>query len=407
MAEWVCMFDSRREVTPPLDDEQLGAVPAKRGVLMLAGSGDRPITMLTAGDIRARLRTRLAEPPDDKRRRGADLRHITRAVLWKLTASHFETDLAFLAMVRCIWPRNYRSMLAAKRPWFVHVDCHGPLPHFARTRDVLGKAGQALGPFPTGRAAEQFVQGLQDAFDLCREVACLRTAPRGAPCAYAQMGRCLSPCDGTMSMADYRRVVGEAAAFAAGDRQPLRQRLQRQMSEAAEALEFEQAASIRGRLMRLAEFDQRAYALAAPLEAFRFLMVQRGPTPRSLATFLVNGPAVAPGPRLDYPLKEDQLAGVCASMASFAPAAGPGDDAGPWRMGLVSRYLFSGDERRGLILPWRQPITPPQLHGAISAAEQVLKVRPPKRRKKTAPAAGPDASASKAAPKNAPPRGEP
>ena len=56
------MFDAALEVGPGFGDPQLGAIPAKRGVLALLGDGDQPILLLTAADIRSRLRSRLSEP---------------------------------------------------------------------------------------------------------------------------------------------------------------------------------------------------------------------------------------------------------------------------------------------------------------------------------------------------------
>ena len=65
MAEWSGIFDKRLEVVPPVADEAFADVPAKRGVLLLAADQDRPITLITAANLRARLRTRLAEDDAD------------------------------------------------------------------------------------------------------------------------------------------------------------------------------------------------------------------------------------------------------------------------------------------------------------------------------------------------------
>ncbi len=388
MADWTGMFDHHIDVAPPITDDQLRQVPAKRGVLLLAGRDGRPITMITAGALRGRLKTRLAEPHDDGPRRAADLRQITRSVWWKLTPSHFETDLSFLAMARTIWPKRFAAMLAVKPPWFVHVDCDQPFPHFVRTRTAPPAGGLSVGPMPTGRAAEQFVQIVQDAFDLCRDVKCLRTSPTGPRCAYAQMGRCLSPCDGSISMADYRRVVRQAAQFAAGDRAARRDELTDLMQRAAGAQQYERASAIKTRLSRIAQLDQPAYRFVAPAEEFAFLMIQRGPGSRAARAFCVRGPKVQPAGQLDYPLVDKQLTDVVARMSSHA-ADGPAeaDPADPWRMGLVAQYLFSGGDRRGVILRWRENVTADQVAEAIEARKDALKLRAPAKRAK-APAKG-------------------
>ena len=382
MAEWASMFDDRWEVTPPLADEAFGHIPAKRGVLLLADATDRPITMITAGDLRARLRTRLADNDTDRPRRRADLRHITRTVLWTLTDSHFETDWAFLELARAVWPQRYATMLAWKRPWFVHVDCDEAFPHFVRSRDVQAGPGRYVGPFPSGRWAEQFIQGLQDAFDLCRDIKCLRTSPNGPPCSYGQMGRCLSPCDGKTSMDAYRQVVGRAADFAAGSRREFQEDLQRRMSTASEDLAFERAAMLKTKLHRLEAFDRSEYMFAAPAEAFRYLLIQRGPNAHTAKTFFVNGAAISAGPELAYPLVDNALADALRQMSALVARAPTSDEAGAWRIGLVGRYLFSGADRRGVILPWREALTAAEIAEAIETAVDSLKLRAPKRRKR-------------------------
>ncbi len=381
MSDWTGMFDHHLDVAPPLSDEQLRQVPAKRGVLLLAGQGGEPITMITAGALRSRLTTRLAEPHEQGPSRIADLRQITRTVWWKLTPSHFETDLCFLTLAGQVWPKRFASMVAVKPPWFVRVDCDEQFPHFARTRDVLGAGGQAVGPLPTSKAGDQFVQVLQDAFDLCRDIKCLRTSPNGQPCAYAQMGRCLSPCDGTIAMADYRQVVQAAARFAAGDRQPRRDELTEQMRQVAAGQKYELAGAIRTRLERIAQLDGRDYRFVAPATDFAFLLIQRGHNSRLARAFCVHGPKVADAGQLDYPLVDKQLASLVKRMQ-----AGPGDcaadSADPWRMGLVTQYLFSGEDRRGVIIPWRSGIAAGDVAEAIEASTRALKLRAPAKRAK-------------------------
>ena len=381
MAEWASMFDVRRDVTPPLAEEQFSQVPAKRGVLLLAAEGDEPITLITAGSLRGRLRTRLAEDDQDAPSRKIDLRQVARAVFWKLTDSHFETDLAFLELARTIWPKRYRSMVAWKPAWFVHVDGEDDHPHFARTREVFTSRGEYVGPFPSGRSADRFVQDVQDAFDLCRDIKCLRSAPNGAPCSYGQMGRCLLPCDGTTSMADYRQVVRQAAAFAAGNRQATVDSLTRQMTAAAEQLEFGKAASVKIKLERLAGFDHPDFALVAPATAFAFLMVQRGPNSRTAKTFLVNQWDVQVGPALNYPIQTEQIAAVWAQMSGLVETGPRPDEAALLKMGLIAYFLFAGDHRRGVILPVADVTGPSMISEAVEAATDALKLRAPKPRK--------------------------
>lgn len=374
-----------------MSPQELARVPAKRGVLALLAGGGEPILLLTAADMRSRLRNRLTAPDAEARTRSADLRAVTRRVAYKLTHSHFETDLYYLRIARAIWPDRYASMVAWKPAWFVHVDVADKAPHFVRTREVGARGGHYIGPFASGRDAERFVGMVVEAFDLCRDVRCLRQAPNAQPCAYAQMRRCASPCDGTISMEAYASMVTDALAFAQGHRDALRQSLQRQMRAAAEGLEFEWAAALKTRLDRLAELDASSFAHAVPLEQFCFMIVQCGGSVRRAPAFVACVGAVSPAGVLDYPLKAQQLDAVVKQAAGEKGQAGPVGRFERLCIGLVARYVFSSPQRRGLIVRWTPAMTADDLAREIEHAAGVLNLRAPKPRK-AKPADRPDGS---------------
>jgi len=378
--DWTGRFDGHLEVQPPLGDEQLAQIPARRGVMALLGPGGQTVLLTTAADIRSRLAHRLRERPDDERRKTADLREVTRQILWKLATSHFEADLYFLELAEAIMPRRYPSLLAWGGAWFVRVDPAAEVPHFVRTRAVLGAAGVHVGPFAGARQADRFIDALQDAFDLCRDVRCLRQAPHGQRCTYAQMGRCRSPCDGSISMEEYRQMVSRAAEFACGRRGARRRELAGRMRAAAKRLAFEEAAGLKKRLARLAELDSPAWRHVAPLAEFRFVLVQRGGRSRQVKVFLADLGRIVQAKPLSYPLRKRQLDGVLRAMRGHLSNPAPHEAAERWRLALVAHYLYAGEARSGLILRWREGLDAEALAEAIeSSAERLGLKRPPSR----------------------------
>jgi len=383
MAEWIKSFDEQLKIDPPLSDGQLARIPAKRGLFVLLASDDKPVILLTAADMRARLRNRLSERLDQRRTKAVDLRQVTRKVLWKLTASHFESDMAFLSASRKMWPDCFAELLAWKPAWLVCVDLKAEYPHFFRTQDPSSD-GLVLGPFPDGKSASQFVGAIQDAYDLCRDYSCLRQSPNASPCAYAQMGRCLSPCNGKIPMDRYRKVVGEAAEFAAGRRDRLRSELIEKMNLASVQLEFERAAAVKARIDRLADFDKPAYRYVRPLEQFRYIIAQQGGSISKVRVFISSRGLLRAAGTVDYPPSESQLNRCLKRMAALADRPAEFGRLGSLRMGLVASYLFSAARRRGLIVRYEGQLTAGKLAEQIEAARDDLKVRIPKPRKKRA-----------------------
>ena len=382
------MFDGRLDVAAPLSDQQLREIPTKRGVFLLTAEDNRPILLTTAASIRSRLRGRLDENDPAHPSRSADLRTITRAVHWKLAGGHFETDWRYLEFARAIWPKSYAKMLSWKPPWFVHVDPAEAYPHLQRTRDVFAAAGRYVGPFETARSAEKFIEIVQDAFDLCRDIQCLRRSPSAPRCAYGQMGRCLSPCDGTIGMDDYRRQVARAADFAAGLRAERVEQLKDLMQSAARELKFEQASALKARLERLAELDAPTYRHVSTGEEFRFLMIQPSGSRRRAKVFLADRGAVEQAEPLEYPLDAKKVQRRIDRMGRFLAAAGSRtpDEAYRWRMGLVARSLFAGPSQGGLLIRWRRDLSAEEVGRAIAAAAGELGLsKKPRARKGLAP----------------------
>jgi hypothetical protein len=369
------MFDGRLVFALGASDEALAAIPARRGLALLAGEDGRPILLLPAANLRARVTGRLKSPSPDERRRMPDLQAVTRSVQWRLAHSHFETDLRFLQIASEIWPGEFQTLLAWRPAWFLRVDLGLEYPYFARTQDVSSSSARAeaspaarklFGPFPSGAKARQFEAALNDAFELCRDTRCLRQSPRGRRCSYGQMGKCLCPCDGTIPAEGYRRAVAEAADFVAGAKSGVLGRLQAEMKEAAGRLDFERAAAIKARLARLASLEGADYAHVAPIEDFRFLLIQGGPSRRRLSAFLADCSAVRDAGHIDLPAKAGQL----GELSRLAAGDGGVRDrrADKWIVGLVSHYLFAGSRKRGLILRLAEGLSPDELSRQIEQA---------------------------------------
>lgn len=371
MTDWRGQFDGHLAVCPPIDDATLTHVPAKRGLLLLLGEDDRPLILLTAADLRGRLRGRLAAPADGQTpSRRVDWRQVTREVLWKLTDSHFETDFHYLEIARGIWPEGLAKLLAWRPARFVHVDAAARVPHFAKVNRLSPPPGLCLGPFPTARSAQGFIDAIEDGFDLCRDSGRLAQAPRARPCAYRQMGRCLGVCDGSIDMDAYRAAVARAAAFAAGDRASFLGELEAKMKHASAELRFEQAAALKTRLERLRSLDSPAYAHVDEGEAFQFILVQRGAR-KAAKVFLADGGLIVPADPLAWPLKAGELSALLHRMAQLVADADAPGRYDPWRVALVASYLLAGPQRRGVILRWRG-LTAEALGDAVTQFSQVL-----------------------------------
>ena len=378
-AGWKDLFEASLAVEPPMGPEALANVPARRGVFLLAAEGDQPVLLLTAANMRAVLSGRLAAPPEGPSRR-ADLRQTVRGVYWRLADSHFEMDWRFLTAARGVYPRTHGELVGRRPAWFVYVDPAEDLPGFRRSREVASRRGEYFGPFPDGRSAGRFADILTDVFDLCRCERALRRRAGRAACVYREMGRCSAPCEDPAGMADYRRGIERACRLAAGDRRATAETLAERMRLLAGERRYEEAAAVKGKLVRLEELLTEAFRYVGPAGQFRYLLVQSGPTRRKAKAFFVDRGDIAEGGSLDYPLVPEQVAGVLAGMAAFASAertVGPRQREG---IALVSQYLFAAPARQGLAIHFDETLEADAISAAIESAAERLRLRAPKGR---------------------------
>ncbi len=125
-----------------------------------------------------------------------------------------------------------------------------PFPRVVFTRTVKDDGARYFGPYTNAH-------GLRELIDLVRLVFPLRTCrepidgKRRRPCLQYHIKRCLAPCVGYQSEADYDRMIDEVVLFLEGKQESLLSRLQREMIDAAEQLGFETAARIRDRIVHV------------------------------------------------------------------------------------------------------------------------------------------------------------
>ena len=122
-------------------------------------------------------------------------------------------------------------------------------------RGARNRTGSYYGPFASAGAVNRAINTLQKAF-LLRSCNDSVYANRTRPCLLYQIKRCSAPCVNYISQQPYEELVREAEAFLNGKSQVVKADLARQMEAAAEALDFERAASFRDRIQAMSFVTQ-------------------------------------------------------------------------------------------------------------------------------------------------------
>lgn len=134
-------------------------------------------------------------------------------------------------------------------------------PRIMKHRGARKHKGQYYGPFASAGSVNTTINALQKLF-LLRSCTDSFFSRRDRPCLLYQIKRCSAPCVGRIDEAGYADLLQEAQDFLGGKSGAVQERIEAQMQEAAEALDFETAALLRDRL-RAATFIQGSQAVNA------------------------------------------------------------------------------------------------------------------------------------------------
>jgi excinuclease ABC subunit C len=124
-------------------------------------------------------------------------------------------------------------------------------PQILKHRGARNRKGEYFGPFASAGAVNRTINMLERAF-LLRSCSDAVFESRTRPCLLHQIKRCSAPCTGEIGLDEYNGLVAEAVRFLRGESQNVREMYQRLMQEAADRLDYEQAAKYRNRLWALA-----------------------------------------------------------------------------------------------------------------------------------------------------------
>ncbi len=262
-------------------------IPAKPAVYACFAADGSPIIAATTANLRRALQNRLVQTvPKPVRLNYAE---ITETIRYRRVGSAFAASWWYYQTVRVLFPERYSAMLAWKAACFLTVNPEADFPRWKISSVLASAPAITAGPLPTSRSAATLVHDLEELFDLCRYYAILCKSPRGQACTYKELGQCPAPCDGSISMAVYRRQISIAADFAADTPGVRRQWMLNQehlMRTAATAMDFHQAARLKRKLDHADRLCHGELAAVHNMEYWKYLILQRGKTRHWVAPFI-------------------------------------------------------------------------------------------------------------------------
>jgi len=313
-------------------------LPHAPGVYLFRDDRARVLYVGTSKDLRTRVRSYFTA--SETRSRMGEMVGLATTVTGIECATALEASVRELRLIAEHKPRYNRRSRFPEKVHFVKLT-REPWPRLSLVKRVLDDDADYLGPFSSKKVAEKALQALHDTFPVRQCSDRLGRKPAKTPCVLAEMGRCLSPCDGSVDEATYAALVRQ-----------LRDTLLRRPDEVVEAINarmtalateerFEEAGIHRDRLAAFLRAAARTQRLSALTRCPEVIAARREDDGRWAVHVIRRGRLAAAGVIPPGADAHHYVADLRASAETVPEAPGPIPAASAEETEVILRWLES------------------------------------------------------------------
>jgi excinuclease ABC subunit C len=269
-----------------------------------------------------------------------------------LTESELEALILESNLIKTHKPRYNIVLKDDKHYPFLKLDTNDPFPWVQVVRRIKDDGALYYGPYVPSTAMWDVLALVNKTIPLRK----CRTIEGRKLCLEYHLGRCLGPCEGLISREEYGELVDQARLLLDGKDQELTKRLKERMHQAAEHLEFEQAAKYRDQIASLRQVFERQKVISPRDEDLDVFGLAHEGREIQVQLFLIRRGRLIGRETFTFELGAESPSGILASLlkqfyvgARDIPQevllSHPLDDAG-----LIAAWLTSRANRRVEVL---------------------------------------------------------
>jgi len=268
---------------------EAGSIPDTPGSYQFKDAQGRVLYVGKASSLRSRLSNYFA-PPDSLPPRTRQMVGAAESVEWIEVRNEVEALFLEYNLIKRHRPRfNIRYKDDKSYPYLA-VTVGEEWPRAMVLRGAKRPGVRYFGPYAHAYAIRETLDLLLRTFPIrtCTKSKFDRHHRLGRPCLYAHIEKCAAPCVGDITSADYTALVNDMLSFLDGDTAPILDRLEKQMHESAESLEFERAARLRDQITSVRKAIERQQMVAPREEDFDAIALAEDPLEAAAQVFLVR-----------------------------------------------------------------------------------------------------------------------
>ncbi|MHB0884448.1 MAG: excinuclease ABC subunit UvrC [Bacillota bacterium] len=281
------MPDDGRPAPGEAIEAKLARLPAKPGVYLFKDQEGRIIYIGKARSLRNRVRQYFQSSRNLNPRTLTMVAQV-RDFEFVRTDSEVEALILEANLVKEHHPYYNVRLKDDKHFPYLRVDPNEAFPRVTIARSMRRDGALYFGPYTHPDAVRDTLRTIRRVFPfrICSDHK-FHSVTR--PCLDHHVHRCLGPCRGMVSAADYKAMVKELCLFLEGRTQDITDRLRRRMDEAAEALDFEGAAGFRDQLKAIEQVSERQKIISTGMEDQDVVALARHGDEASVQVFQIRG----------------------------------------------------------------------------------------------------------------------
>ncbi len=227
----------------------LKELPDEPGVYYFLNTKKKILYIGKAKSLVKRVSSYFMDTPLHSRKVTRMIRFI-RHIRWETTGTELGAMLHESREIKVHRPQYNQVGREYKPPTFLRIT-NEDFPQFELVDGIVDDGSEHFGPFRSERMAQRLLDMVVREHQLRTCDGELKPDPDYRPCFNYHIKKCLAPCAMLQSKDDYQRRVREARTFIANVERGAIGRLQQQMADAADRLEFERAALLRDGIKEL------------------------------------------------------------------------------------------------------------------------------------------------------------
>ncbi|MFF4698775.1 excinuclease ABC subunit UvrC [Streptomyces chattanoogensis] len=213
------------------------------------------------------------------------------SVEWTVVSTEVEALQLEYSWIKEFDPRFNVKYRDDKSYPYLAVTLNEEFPRVQVMRGAKKKGVRYFGPYGHAWAIRETVDLMLRVFPVrtCSAGVFKRSAQIGRPCLLGYIGKCSAPCVERISAADHRELAEEFCDFMAGRTGAYIRRLERQMQDAAEEMEYEKAARLRDDIGALRRAMEKSAVVLADATDADLIAVAEDELEAAVQIFHVRG----------------------------------------------------------------------------------------------------------------------